>query len=382
MTALHEYLERYAGITDPPWHARLAADYAIDVSQVGSLLSLKYSFDSPMEVPVVRECRGAVVHESGKIVALPYAKFWNHGEAMAATIDWESARVLEKLDGSLAILYHYDGRWRWASSGNPTASGRYGKLDKTFGDVFQHVFETTWMATPGGWRQSVCFLFELIAPDNRIVCRYDRAALVLHGARDRDTGKEIGWKVLDYVATLHNWPIVPTHRLSTLDEVLKHAALMDPSAREGFVVVDHAGNRIKVKSPRYVALHHLKGESSPRRVIELWKAGELGELLTHFPELAAYVDPVVANLETIARSAYEDYMRHQPALLLSRKDFAAAVKDAPWSSVTFLMLKEDSPTLETARRLTRSLLTGALEKILERCLTASLEKLVERRNAL
>src|SRR6185436_3505127 len=86
-----------AGITDPPWHARLAADYAIDVSQVGSLLSLKYSFDSPMEVPVVRECRGAVVHESGKIVALPYAKFWNHGEAMAATIDWESARVLEKL---------------------------------------------------------------------------------------------------------------------------------------------------------------------------------------------------------------------------------------------------------------------------------------------
>lgn len=27
MTALHEY-ERYAGVTDPPWHARLAADYA------------------------------------------------------------------------------------------------------------------------------------------------------------------------------------------------------------------------------------------------------------------------------------------------------------------------------------------------------------------
>jgi hypothetical protein len=59
-------------------------------SHDGDLVSLKYNqIESPMHEPIVQECRGMVVHvPTGTILAHPYNKFWNHGEALAAPIDW------------------------------------------------------------------------------------------------------------------------------------------------------------------------------------------------------------------------------------------------------------------------------------------------------
>jgi tRNA splicing ligase len=52
---------------------------------------------------VVQECRGLILDESAnwRIVAFPYTKFFNYGEEHAASIDWSTACVQEKLDGSL-----------------------------------------------------------------------------------------------------------------------------------------------------------------------------------------------------------------------------------------------------------------------------------------
>jgi hypothetical protein len=59
-----------------------------------------------------------------RVVCYPYNKFFNFGEPYAVTdIDWSSAVVYEKYDGSLATLYHYKGEWMVASSGVPDASG-------------------------------------------------------------------------------------------------------------------------------------------------------------------------------------------------------------------------------------------------------------------
>ena len=47
------------------------------------------------------------------------------GESSADAIDWSTARVMEKLDGSLATLYWYKGEWHVSSSGVPDASSEY-----------------------------------------------------------------------------------------------------------------------------------------------------------------------------------------------------------------------------------------------------------------
>lgn len=73
---------------------------------------------------VVQECRGIILDSSQnwEVISWPYLKFFNYGEKYCHTIDWPSARVFEKLDGSLATLYWYKSEWHVSSSGVPDAS--------------------------------------------------------------------------------------------------------------------------------------------------------------------------------------------------------------------------------------------------------------------
>ena len=91
---------------------KLIADYSIKAvthKQYPHLISLKYSqIDSPMGEKIVQQCRGIVLDRSNnwEIVSYPYDKFFNYGEGngevfYSAAIDWSTAKVYEKLDGSL-----------------------------------------------------------------------------------------------------------------------------------------------------------------------------------------------------------------------------------------------------------------------------------------
>ena len=57
--------------------------------------------------PVTLACRGLVVDAAGKVVARPFAKFFNHSEAHAPSLDPAAAvAVTDKSDGSLGIIFH------------------------------------------------------------------------------------------------------------------------------------------------------------------------------------------------------------------------------------------------------------------------------------
>ena len=55
-----------------------------------------------MALPEVQECRGLIL-ENGtwNVLSMAFEKFFNSEEANAAKIDWNTAHVLEKLDGTL-----------------------------------------------------------------------------------------------------------------------------------------------------------------------------------------------------------------------------------------------------------------------------------------
>lgn len=366
MTALRDYIQH----NPTTWLTDIVEHFKINVTRDGDLVSLKYNqIESPMDHPVVKQCRGTVVHvPTGRILAHPYDKFWNHGEPLAAPIDWSTARVMDKLDGSLMILYWdwFADRWRVASSGHPTAGGSYnGDCDETFGMAFWRIWNQTAMGVPDGGHRDICFMFELVSPRNRIVCKYDHDNLILHGARNMVTGKELGPDALDAIASWHGWASmlgIPAFGEGVRD-IMDEAADRDPLKYEGFVVVDANFNRVKIKSPRYVRLHQLRDRTTPRAIIEAWQKGEESEILAHFPEMEADFRRVLNPIENAAILASDALWVHGG--LESRKEFAERVKHLPYSAVCFRLYGTPRRRPEDALSVLREMSVSALERLSE-----------------
>lgn len=246
-----------------------------------NLVLLKYSqLDSPMGEKLVQQARGIILDETDdwRIVNYTYSKFFNYGEGHAAPIDWNNARVYEKLDGSLCQLYYYDGEWRVATSGTPDASGEVLNTNTTFADLFWKVWDELGYRLPV---DSYCYAFELMTPYNRIVVRHKKNRLVLHGARRLSDLRE-----LNPIVESHNngWECAKIFPLTSWDEIEAAAKEIDPMEGEGYVVADTSYNRQKVKSPQYVAIAHIKDTFSTRRILEIVRTNENSEFLSYYPE--------------------------------------------------------------------------------------------------
>ena len=114
-----------------------------------NLVLFKYDqVESPMSEPLVQDCRGIIL-DNWEVVAMAFRKFFNFGESLAGKIDWSTASVLEKLDGSLCTLYAYDGSWQVSTTGQADAGGRVNKAGIiTFADYFWETFHKSGMVLP------------------------------------------------------------------------------------------------------------------------------------------------------------------------------------------------------------------------------------------
>jgi hypothetical protein len=243
-----------------------------------NLILFKYNqLESPFAEPIVQSARGLILDEAANygVVCARFNKFFNYGEGHAAEINWNTARVQEKVDGSLMTLYFYDQKWHVATSGSPDASGQVGDWPFTFAELFWKTFNEMDLPLPGHY--DMCPSFELTSQFNRVVVPHKGAQLTLIGMFDRHTGNE-------YIDHETPYPMVKSYALTSFDDIVRSFADIDPLSQEGYVVVDADFNRVKIKHPGYVALHHLKDGFGPRRIVEIIRASEKSEVLTYFPE--------------------------------------------------------------------------------------------------
>lgn len=320
----------------------LMSTYHISAKRHGTypnLVLLKYDqIDSPMGEKIVQECRGLILDETNNWipVCFPYSKFFNVEEGHAAQIDWNSAKVLEKLDGSIISLYFYNGKWHVSTSGTPDANAPVNKENLLFVDLFWSVWKELEYSMP--INSNVCYMFELMTKENRIVVPHAKNRLVLHGARDMQTLKELKPQ---FIAANHGWECVKAFPLRTLEDVLVASKLLNPMECEGYVVCDTNFNRVKIKSPQYVALHHIKSNLSNRRMLEIILANEGAEFLSYFPELRPLYDGIKSKYDTLHAEIEATYNKF--AHIENQKEFALQVKDLPYSFVCFsLRSKKDS----------------------------------------
>lgn len=324
-----------------------------------NVVLLKYNqIASPMLDPLVRECRGIILDEADgwRVASRSFDKFSNHGEPGAAEIDWSTAQVQEKVDGSLISVYAYRGAWHAATTGTPDgcgdvhgndASGMWSPCEgvrmpvpATFADYFWQVLRTRYAApmfdaAPTYPWTAFTWLFELTGPLNRVVVPHAEAKLTLLGARSTSTGSWLPLREASLMLGSGAPPAVRSFPLQAVDDIVASFATLNPLAQEGYVVCDAAFNRIKVKHPGYVALHHAKDGLSVRAFVDIAKTGEVPEVIAAFPELKPQLDDVRTRFDALVAATEADFAEHRHRA--PKKDFALAVKGRPTSAALFQM---------------------------------------------
>lgn len=305
--------------------------------QIENLVLFKYNqISSPMGERIVQECRGIILDQNNdwNVVSCTFLKFFNYGEGHAAEIDWSTARVQEKLDGSLCQVYYYKGDWHVATSGTPDASGTVNNSELPFYQYFWDTFEKMGLDFTIKSRD-YCFAFELMGPLNRVVVVHPEPHLCLLGARDMRTQQEIPVEEAAKLL-LGDVPVVRSFDLKSYQDIAKSFEEMSPLSQEGYVVIDANFNRVKVKHPGYVALHHAKdGLNGPKAFIEIARKGEVCEVISVFPEFQPLLETAQARVGAFIDQLQLDYERikHIP----EQKAFALEAQKTRCSSAMFSM---------------------------------------------
>jgi RNA ligase len=204
---------------------------------------------------ITMAARGLILDASaGRIVATPFPKFFNAGERGQPIPDLPF-QALEKLDGSLIIIFHHGGRWRAATK------GAFDSWQAQWAHEFMQAADLT-LLQPG-----TTYLAEGVHPQNRIVVTYAEPALVLLGGYDR-TGTEISFGDLQALSTAIGWRTAERVDLGSLAELMAHTKGL-PRSQEGFVVRFENGLRLKLKGDEYKRIHALISRITP---LAMWEA--------------------------------------------------------------------------------------------------------------
>jgi len=265
--------------------------------------------------------RGLILNQNHKVVARPFRKFFNLEEHQPHEIPTENFEVYEKMDGSLGILYWYNGQPFIASRGSFNSEQSL-KATQMLYQKYTHTFA---LLNP-----AKTYLFEIIYPENRIVVNYGtQEDLILLAVIDNQTGQDE--PLVDI-----GFPLVT--RYDGIDD-LKALQSLHEANREGFVIKFKSGFRVKVKFEEYVRLHRILTHVSSRNIWEYLATNQsFEEILEKVPdEFYNWVKKTVAEL-TADYQSVETYCRTHFRDLGNRKDTAMYFQTLRYPGILFAML--------------------------------------------
>ena len=247
--------------------------------------------------------RGLVLDISeGFIVAAPFPKFFNVGELTEALPN-EPFEAFEKMDGSLGILFFYDGAWEVITKGSF--------------DSDQSRWAAKWFEGRNVYKNLIpgcTYLFEIIYPENRIVIKYDNEGLVLLGGYDEE-GYEFDEDDLAGISHVLQCRQPQVYDFATILAMLERAKDL-PGDQEGWVVrYKHSGLRVKVNGDDYKRLHACISRITPLGIWELMrvtddmntvKAEIPEEFWTDFDGIVYAIKRQVMNILVSVMNAWSD----------------------------------------------------------------------------
>ncbi len=230
--------------------------------------------------------------------------------------------MLEKLDGSLGILFYYNNQWHLATRGSfhSDQAIRGSEILKKYSLDYLHTDYT--------------YLFEIIYPENRIVVDYqDREELVLLGEMDK-SGKQTT------VDIIYPFPSAKRYDFKDWKEIQK----LNWKNSEGFIIRFCNGSRCKVKFEDYVRLHRILSNVSQKSVWELvCERKSLEEYLALIPDefhnqVKGWYYKIIADygaIDSRVKHEFDRVVRLLPQTFIADGDDEIIAKESEYKGMLF-----------------------------------------------
>lgn len=296
---------------------------------------IKYDqIDSSMGLPEVQDSRGLILEKgTWNILCLSFRKFFNSAEGHAAKIDWNTARILEKLDGSMIQLYWDWNKETWFAATTGTAEGEgevNNKLGLTFNSLFMDTIKEKYGFDVDRLDRDFIYVFELTTPYNIVVKPHAESSATILAIRNRVTLKELTYDELIEFGDKTGLPVVKAFDLNAKDAgaVIRTLEGM-PWSEEGYVIVDGNFNRVKIKNPAYVAVHHLKSKTGEHNIMGVVKTNEIEEFAATFPERRDEIFELKENYDKLVdklEGTWDELSNHLPKNITKQEQKKFAMK--------------------------------------------------------
>lgn len=254
--------------------------------------------------PVTLYARGIVFDkDTGKVLAYPFEKFFNFGELvddqsnltklahdviahqgydnLLRDISTQRFRVMDKLDGSLGIMFWTGKTWLIKTAGSFESE--------------QALWANNWAADNidvTKLDKNCTYMFEIIYDEDVHPIQYDFEGLVLLGINDNTTMKEKPFTDIVHTAFELKINHAEVLEFTDFDEVVKYAKAL-PNAKEGVVVTFDNGFKVKIKGDEFLALQRIFHYLSPAVI---WENFDWENAESSYCIAAQYAEDFIKNI--------------------------------------------------------------------------------------
>ena len=211
---------------------------------------------------LLRECRGILFDEDGKIIRRPFQKFLNYGQNQLETslVDFSKRHhILRKYDGSNISPFMLNGKIEYGTKMGITDVCKpvYKFVEKNtqIQDISEYLVTNNY--TP---------CFEWCSMKQRVVLEYPEDDMVLTGVRHMNTGEYMPYEEMVQLGEMFGVHVV--ENFGQVQDIEKFVEdVNNLKGEEGFVVRWDDGFSQKFKAIEYLELHKVASDISAERAV-------------------------------------------------------------------------------------------------------------------
>lgn len=249
----------------------------------------------------LRLCRGIIFSRRGKLLAKPFAKFFNYGENKETKeIPDEPFDATVKHDGHLGIIFEYRDKFFLTTRGD--FQSRTSKIGSEM--LAEHAAANIWRAS---FPKDLTALVEIIHPATKVHLDYrGEKKFILIGACNNKTLEDFNYEKLLKLGEMLTLPVTECWDVKSVSGMRKLMEDLTINNREGFVARFKSGLRVKFKFATYIN-KMVEAKLSYRYIMKRMMAGNLERMIKFLPEeIYSQAQEMTVKLRKVAQMPFSE----------------------------------------------------------------------------